>query len=178
MATECIGAMVLITKLFQTDSNLVLFISLFVNCSVNLWHTVQYSILQDRTVQNSKVQLSPVRQLSCKDKWNCANCRIKWYCANCHNGTNGFWVINCHIGTNGFWVINCHIGTNGIDTSVLLGQMELSQLLYWDKWNWLNCPFDTTVILCQMELSQLSLSQLFLSQLSFCQMSWHRMEEI
>ena len=80
MATECIGAMVLITKLFQTDSNLVLFISLFVNCSVNLWHTVQYSILQDRTVQNSKVQLSPVRQLSCKDKWNCANCRIKWYC--------------------------------------------------------------------------------------------------
>ena len=40
--------------------------------------SVQYITGQDSTVQDSKVQLSPFRQLSCKDKWNCANCRIKW----------------------------------------------------------------------------------------------------
>ena len=41
---------------------------------------------------------------------------------------------------------NCPIGTNGIGTTVVLGQMELGQLSYWDKWNWDNCPFVTTVI--------------------------------
>ena len=102
------------------------------------------------------------------------NCGMsKWWplsgsgiCDNC------YLLDNCHVRINGIWV-NCHIGTNGIDTSVLLGQMELSQLSYWDKWNWVNCRIDTTVLLGQMELSQQSLSQLSLSQLSFGQMSGH-----
>ena len=87
-------------------------------------------------------------------------------CDNC------YLLDNCHVRVNGIWV-NCHIGTNGIDTSVLLGQMELSQLSYWDKWNWVNCRIDTTVLLGQMELSQQSLSQLSMSQLSFGQLLWH-----
>ena len=112
------------------------------------------------------------------------NCHIgtnRFWFNNCHVGTNGFWDNNYHIGTNGFWVINCHIGTNGIDTSVLLGKMELSQLSYWHKWNWLNSHIDTTVvvptvIVPTVLLSQLSLSQLSLSQLSFGQMSWHHLQ--
>ena len=139
---------------------------------------MSHGTLQSSTVQYRRVKYNCYLLDNClvRINWNCANCFIKWYCANCHNGTNGFWVINCHIGTNGFWVINCHIGKNGIDTSVLLGQMELSQLSYWDKWNWLNCLINTTVVLCQVELSQLSLSPQLLSHLSFCQMSWHPQE--
>ena len=79
---------------------------------------------------------------------------------------------NCHVRIKGIWV-NCRFGTNGIDISVLLGQMELRQLSYWDKWNWDNCHIETTIVLVLMELSQLSLSQLSLCQLSLCQLLWN-----
>ena len=75
------------------------------------------------------------------------------------------------------------LGQMEYESTVILGQMELIHLSYWYKWNWVNCPIDTTVIvptvivptvlLSQLSLSQLSLSQLSLSQLSFGQMSWH-----
>ena len=66
---------------------------------------------------------------------------------------------NCHIRINGI-CDNCFIGTMESESTVVLGQMELIHLSYWNKWNWLNCRIDTNGIDSTVVLTQLSLCQL------------------
>ena len=54
-----------------------------------------------------------------------------------------------------------------IESTVILGQMELILLSYWDKWNWANCHIETNGIDSTVLLTQLSLCQLSLCQLSY-----------
>ena len=69
-------------------------------------------------------QLSPVRQLSCKDKWKLSQLsywdRWNWYF--------------------------CLIGTNGFESTVVLRQMELTQLSYWHNCRIVPNGIESTVV--------------------------------